>query len=241
MKKILALFILISHSLFLQAATLDQEQQDQVRQLIRQTLMEHPDIIVDAINELRKQEYQKQLKDQKAALELNKKALFEDRNDPYRGAEKPKLTITYFSDFNCGFCKRQDPILDTILEKFPEVRIVYKDLPILGESSREAATLALAAYQQDPKSYVKLHKTMMAKPGRHDSHSIATAFKSENIDIEVLKKMDHKKIGQQLDNNVQLATQLGIQGTPALVFPDHIQGGFTDAEQLEKMIKERLQ
>lgn len=238
MKKILALFLLITSSFSLQAATLDQEQQNQVRQLIRQTLVDNPEIIVEAINGLRQKEMEKQQQGQKAVIEKNKTALFENSSDPYRGAKNPKLTIAYFSDFNCGYCKRQEPILENILKSFPNVRIVYKYLPILGESSREAALLMLAASKQYPEKLPALHQKLMAKTGKHDSDSIAAAFKAEGIDSKaMLEKSDLAALNKQLDSNIQLATQLGIQGTPALVFPDHVQGGLTDEEQLSEIIK----
>ncbi len=242
MKKILVLFSLLCFPLTLQvqAAKLDIEQQEQIRELIRQTLIEQPDIIVDAINELRKQEFQKQQAEAEASLKANATALFENNKDPYQGSKNPKLTIAYFSDFNCGFCKRQDPILEKILETFPEVRIVYKDLPILGESSREASMLALAAHRHKAENYPPLHRKLMSKPGRHDSQSIAAAFKSEGLDTEKLKHNDQASISQQLDNNIKLATELGIRGTPAIVFPDEIIGGFVEEQQLSEMIRKRI-
>ena len=240
MKKILPILALSCLPLSSHAAQLDTEQQDQVRQLIHQTLVENPDIIVEAIEVLRTQEFENQQRQKQAALSHHKTDLFNDSADPYIGAKKPELTIAYFTDYNCAFCKRQDPLLDKIIKDFPQVRIVYKDLPILGESSREAAVMALMAFKNNPESYIALHNKLMSKPGKHNTQSIEAAIKSSGIDLDKLKKGKTQEANQQLDQNLQLATDLGIQGTPALVFPDAVLGGYTDLQKIEGMIKERL-
>ena len=240
MKKILPILVLSCLPLNSHAAQLDTEQQDQVRKLIHQTLVENPSIIVEAIEVLRTQEFEKQQLQKKAVLQHNEAALFHNSSDPFIGAKKPELTIAYFTDYNCAFCKRQDPLLDQIIKDFPQVRIVYKDLPILGESSREAATMALLAFKNNPESYIALHNKLMSKPGKHNTQSIEAAIKSSGIDLDKLKKGNSQEANQQLDQNLKLAAELGIQGTPALVFSDSVIGGYTDLQKIESMIKERL-
>ncbi len=240
MKKRLLMFCLCCLPLVVQADSLTSSQQDEVRDLVRETLIKNPDIIMEAINELKKQQQEQHQEREQATLDANKAMLFDDRQDPYRGAEKPALTVAYFSDFNCAFCKRQDIDIEKILKTFPQVRIVYKDLPILGESSREAAEMALAVHKKDPEKYALVHKKLSSKPGKHNSQSINAAFKSEGFDVNTLKKGDMNSIDKQLNQNIQLAARLGIRGTPALVFSDKVVGGYVDEKQLAAMIKERL-
>ncbi|MGI9273883.1 MAG: DsbA family protein [Endozoicomonas sp.] len=243
MKNLLVLIAgLLLLPLSLQAAPLDAEQQQQVRELVRKTLVENPEILVEAINELKKSEAEAQKQAEKKVIEARARELFQNPDDPSRGpaSDKARLTMVYFGDFNCGFCKRQDPVLEKLAKDFPELRIVYKELPVLGESSREAASLALAVDRSDSSKYFQVHNRLMAKPGQHDSTSIAAALKAEGFDVKTLKQKVDSRINQQLDDNLRLASELGIRGTPAMVFPDRIVGGFITEAALADMIRERL-
>lgn len=246
MKKLLSALSLTTATMTLapaavQAAPLDAGQQQQVRELIRSTLVENPDILVEAINELRKQELEAQQNAQKAGLDARQAELFDNPNDPIIGNPKGKLSLVYFSDYNCSFCKRQEPVLEQMVNTYPELKIIFKELPVLGESSREAAEMALAAYALDKKKYHQLHLRLMSKTGGpHDSNSIAAALRAEGFDVEAVRKKITPAIKAQVDNNLRLSSELGIRGTPALVFKDEILGGFTQADALSGQIKKRL-
>ncbi|WP_257275115.1 MULTISPECIES: DsbA family protein [unclassified Endozoicomonas] len=239
MKKTLILTTtLLMGSLNLQAEPLDDQQQQEVRELVRKTLIENPDILVEAMNELRKREIAAQQNAEKQMLEARQKVLFENPENPIMGNPEAKVTIAYFGDYNCGFCKRQDPILKKIVKENPDVKIVIKELPVLGPESREAAEMALATFKQDKGKYLPVNQRLMSKPGRHSSSTIKAALKAEGIEADNLKV--DESVTQQLDENLRLAQELGIRGTPALVFPDEVLRGFTEEGALKEMIKQRL-
>ncbi|KEQ17010.1 DsbA family protein [Endozoicomonas numazuensis] len=239
MKKTLILTTtLLMSSLNLQAAPLDDLQKQEVRELVRKTLVENPDILVEAMNELRKQEVVAQQNADQKMLKSRHKDLFENPENPVIGNPKAKLTIAYFGDYNCGYCKRQDPVLKKIVEQNPDVKIVIKELPILGPESREAAEMALATFKQDKSKYLTVNQRLMSKPGRHSSGSIKAALKAEGINSDKLKV--DESVSRQINDNLRLAQDLGIRGTPALVFPDEVLRGYTEEAALKEMIKKRL-
>lgn len=243
MKKTIALIALIL-SCSSQAATLDEQQQQQVKQLVRETLLEQPEIFIDVINELRKREEIAKTQALNSILTSSNAELFHNPSDPYAGASKPELSIAYFGDVNCGYCKRQSPVLSSLVEAYPNLRVIYKDLPILGPSSREAAALSLAARALaggGNDAYLALHNQFITHSGRrHDDNSIASSVKKAGLNLQALQKAVDTSIDQQLDNNIKLAQRLGINGTPALVFPDEVIDGFTSEDKLKEMIEQRL-
>lgn len=227
------------------AATLDEKQQQQVKALVRETLLENPEIFIEVVNKLKKKEEIARAQAQNSVLTSSKAELFDNSNDPFAGSVNPKLSIVYFGDVNCRFCKQQDPVLESLVKNYPDLRIIYKDLPILGPSSMEAAALALAALSltegvKRNETYLALHKKFMAHPTRHDSDSLASSINSQGLNPEELKSRVGADINQQLQSNILLAQRLGITGTPALVFPDAVMGGFTDENTLKEMIEQRL-
>ncbi len=175
------------------------------------------------------------------AIRTHHQALFENPHDPFQGKKGAQLTIAYFFDYNCAFCKRQDAVLQKIIQQFPQVRIVYKDMPILAASSFEAAELALAVYRQTPGQYGDFHRRLMSKPGAHTSRSIQATLKAEKLDPNVLKKAMGPDVTMHLYQNLGLAEALGIGGTPSLVFPDQIAIGFKDEQALTDLIQTYLQ
>ncbi len=239
MKKALFLagsMLLASNSL--SAATLDNQQQQQVKDLVRETLIKNPEILIEAMTEYRKREQLAQQNSEGQILENRKDLLFNDPESPFIGNPKAKLTIVLFADYNCGYCKRQDPILQQLVKENPDVKVVLKELPILGPESLEAANYAMAVFQQDKKKYIAVNNRLMSKPGRHSSASIKAALKAEGVNADELKIDD--KVKQKIQENMQLAQELGIRGTPALVFPDQVLKGYTQMGPLKEMIEKRL-
>ncbi|USE38001.1 DsbA family protein [Endozoicomonas sp. SCSIO W0465] len=223
-----------------QAASLDREQQQQVKALVREALLENPEIFIEVVSELKKREELARTQAQNSVLTQSVTELFNNSEDPFAGSSNPKLSIVYFGDVNCGFCKQQDPVLEALVKHYPDLKIIYKDLPILGPSSREAAALSLAARAEGNDAYLALHKQFISHPARHDSNSIASSVSKQGLDLDALKSAVDNDINQQLDSNIRLAERLGITGTPALVFPDEVIGGFTDEDALKEMIDQRL-
>ena len=239
-KSLVAVATALILPLSVQAAPLDNQQKQEVKQLVREALMENPEILVEVINELKKKEQQQQAQVQGSALQSSHQELFNDSADPFVGPANAKVSLVYFGDMNCGYCKKQDPVLGNIASKYPNVKIIYKDLPILKPSSREAAAVALAAHQQNATTYITLHKRLMSNTSALTSDSIAQAAKETGLDFEKLKKAITPEINAQLDGNIRLAQKLGIRGTPALVFQDEVLGGYTDETALIAAIEKRL-
>lgn len=137
--------------------------------------------------------------------------LFNDPNSPRIGAKNPKLTLVVFTDYNCPYCKKFDPYLEKIVEKHPDVAVVFKFLPYRSESSLTAARDALTLWRQDPGEFMKLNNTLMAKKGYHDDASIQEAQKRAGVSVTT---PDEESL-MTIKRSLLVAEKMGIQGTPA--------------------------
>ncbi|MFG6656000.1 DsbA family protein [Scandinavium sp. M-37] len=163
--------------------------------------------------------------------------LWNDPNTPSMGAEKPRLTLVSFTDYNCPYCKQFDPELEKIVHKFPEVKLVVKLLPFRSESSANSARIALTAWRQQPQQFWALHQRLMSKKGYHDDASILAAQQktgTENI------KADGQS-GETLQMNLILSQVLGVQGTPATLVGKTMVPGAIPYDDLEALVKEELE
>jgi protein-disulfide isomerase len=162
--------------------------------------------------------------------------LWNDPNTPSMGAEKPRLTLVSFTDYNCPYCKQFDPELEKIVQKYPDVRLVVKLLPFRSESSANSARIALTAWRQQPQQFWALHQRLMSKKGYHDDASIAAA--QQKTGTQAIKADGQS--GETLQMNLILSQVLGVQGTPATLVGKTMVAGAIPYDELEALVKQEL-
>ncbi|HTE38423.1 MAG TPA: DsbA family protein [Reyranella sp.] len=204
---------------------------------IRDYLMANPEVLVEAMQELeRKQDSQRDTVAQKAIQE-NRAGLMNDPESPIVGNPNGDVTIVEFSDYQCPYCKRAHTAVKSVLAADSKVKLVFKDLPILGEPSRIAALAALAARAQN--KHLALHDALMEFSGKLDRDRIMEIAGSVGLDVARLQKdMDDPKLKEIIERNMALASALGVRGTPAFVIGNQFVPGAIDADTLKRMIND---
>ncbi len=217
------------------ASAVTPEQRKAFEGEIKDYLLKNPIIIREAIQALQAQEEAAKQAQAAAALKTHKDQLFYDKTSPVAGNPKGDITVVEFFDYNCGYCKRVTPTLKAVMEKDPNLRVVYKEFAILGPQSITAARAALAAQKQG--KYKEFHEGLMM--GQSDENSIAALTNLLGMDYSKLRKdMADPKIQQVLQKNYQLATTLGINGTPAFVIGERLVPGAIGEAALTQIIRE---
>jgi len=144
------------------------------------------------------------------------RAILHDPDAPETGNPRGDVTIVAFADYNCPFCKKAAPDLDRIVREDGNVRLVYKDWPILTEASVYGAQLALAARYQG--QYDRVHQALMAIPGRRITEDgMLAAVEASGVDMARLRtdlEAHAAEIKALLQRNMDQADALGLQGTP---------------------------
>ncbi|QKJ50322.1 DsbA family protein [Providencia rettgeri] len=237
-KTILAvLFSSLMFGAMAQAAPLNAEQEAQVRKLVRDTLVENPEILEEAIVALQAKQGEKQQAQMKETLKMEKEALFNDPTSPVLGNKNAKLVLVNFTDFNCPFCKRFDPQLEDIVKKYPnDVAVVIKYLPFKVQTSMDSAQLTMTLWQENPKAFEALHHKFMQKQGMLSDANIKEALKATGND----KLKASEKSREGIRTNMMLAEKLGVNGTPATLVGEEMIPGAIDAQQFEAIVKEQL-
>ena len=202
---------------------------------IREYLIANPEVLVEAMQELeRKQDSQQNTAAQKAIQE-NRAQLVSDPDSPIAGNPNGDVTIVEFSDYQCPYCKRAHPAVKSVIANDGKVKLVFKDLPILGEASRIAALAALASRAQH--KHLAFHDALMEFNGKLDRDKIMQIASSVGIDVAQLQKdMEDPKLKEIIDHNMALASALGVRGTPAFVIGDQFVPGAVDADTLKQLI-----
>ena len=203
--------------------------------IIRAYLIANPEVLVEAMQELeRKQDTQRDVVAAKA-IGQSEAELFRDADSPTGGNPAGDVTIVEFNDYQCPYCKRAHQAVKSVTGADSKVKIIYKDLPILGEPSRIAALAALASMKQG--KHQALHNALMEFNGKLDREKILQTAISVGIDVAQLEKdMEDPKLKQIIDRNMALAAALGVRGTPAFVIGKQFVPGAVDADSLRALI-----
>ena len=237
MKKSLLTALLISTSLNVFAsAPLTPAQEERVQQLVKETLLNQPEILAQAAEKLDQQGLLAEEEQVKKTVTQNQDFLFNDPHSPRIGSTKPRLTLVVFTDYNCPYCKKFDPYMAQIVKKYPDVAVVFKFLPYRAESSVTAARDALTLWREHPEQFMKFNDILMAKKGYHDDASIKQAQKKAGVVIA----MPDAQSMETLKESLSVAEKLGIHGTPATLIGNQMLSGWIPFEQFDAMINDAL-
>lgn len=156
--------------------------------------------------------------------------MLDDPGSPRIGSATASVTVVIFTDYQCPVCRRTDAALGRLMAQDSQVAVIYKDWPILGEASRAAAEVALAAARQGRSAEV--HVALMASRGTLSADRIRGAAVSAGVDwsrLEADRRRAAAQIEGQLGRHSLQAFALGLEGTPAyLVGRQLVRGGLDD-------------
>ena len=198
---------------------------------IRDYLLKNPEVIRDAMMALEAKEQQAKADEARKALTTHAKQLYDDPASPVGGNPKGDVTVVEFFDYRCGYCRKVSPTVAALIESEPNVRVVYKEFPILGAESLNASRAALAAHRQG--KYVEFHKALMATDDI--TEAVITKIASDlGLDpVRFAKDREDAQTGAAIDATYALASALKINGTPAFVIGQQLIPGAAGLEAMK--------
>jgi len=230
----MAMLLLAAVPMPARAAEFSGAQRDEIVSIVRDALKRDPSILRDAVVALQADDGERDKQAGKAALIAAKDSLV-GPNDPVSGNPNGNVTIIEFFDVRCPYCRKLEPEMAAFLASDHDVRLVYKDLPILGPASLIGSKALLAARKQN--AYEKLREAVMRLPPDITPAAIETAAKKLGLDTtRLLHDMDDASIQQQIDANLHLAQKLNIQGTPAMIIGDDLLPGAVSTVELKQAV-----
>ena len=208
---------------------------DDFEQRVRDFLLEHPEVIMEAVQLLQERQRAAEAENLKRTIAARRDEIFNDPSAPVGGNPSGDVTVVEFFDYNCPYCRRVAPTLAEVEEADASLRIVYKEFPILGPGSRFAARAALAAQKQG--TYPAFHTALMRAQEQLDENEVITIAQAVGLDAARLQQdMQDPAIEDAIARNLELAEALGITGTPSFVIGDRIVPGAIDRRTLERLI-----
>ena len=195
------------------------EQREDIGKVAAQYLVDHPEFLMDAAQNLKKQQ-DDALQEKRAAGILKKiSSLLHDPSTPVAGAPNGSVSVVEFFDYQCIYCAKSFPVLDAVMKKQPQVRYVFKEFPIFGSNwpaSVQAAEMGLAIWKtQGSEAYLKYHDGIYAtghNEGKLTQDDIKQVMQKNGIAVPAPQIV--KDMAAAIKSTQDLAQELGVQGTP---------------------------
>jgi protein-disulfide isomerase len=207
---------------------------------IRAYLLAHPEVLLEAIQELEKRQQAATEANDQTLVAANHAAIFDDGFSWVTGNPEGDLTIVEFLDYQCGYCRRAHPEVAELLTADGNVRLIVKEMPILGPGSELAARAALATlFTAGPEAYGRLHDRLMQLKGQIDEARLDAVLGDEGLDPAAIRAaMRDPEVDRRLAETRALAETLAITGTPTFVVGDQMLRGYLPPDAMRAVVAE---
>jgi protein-disulfide isomerase len=206
----------------------DRAQRTAIQAVVRQYILDNPEIIPEAVNRLQEREVAKLLDSNRAEIET-------PFAGAWGGAKDGDVVLVEFFDYNCPYCRASHRDVERLLAEDEDLKVVYRDFPVLGAASTEAATASLAAARQG--KYRAFYTGMFESAGRPTREKIIETVRTARLnEIQTARDMAAPAIQAEIKKNLDLGRALGINGTPTYVVGNRILSGAVGYEELKKAV-----
>jgi protein-disulfide isomerase len=213
---------------------LTKEQEARVREVVREYLIANPEVLVEVSNALQA----KRAAEQQAKVAKLREKIENDGRHFSVGPRNASVVMIEFFDYNCGFCKQSTDYVLNVARTRKDVRIIFKEYPVLAgrdPTSEEAARAAIASIKQG--KYLQFHQALMANRGSLGDGQIDRIARRVGIDVTRMRKdMSDAAVGKLLSDNMADGDAAGVDGTPAFIVNGQFISG-ADLEAVEAAMK----
>lgn len=214
------------------SSSLNDTQRAEVEAIAKKVITDNPDLVMTSLQGMQEKMRQKQMEVAAKGLKEYKADLYNE-NSPAAGAESPVVTVVEFFDYHCGYCKKVTPVIRDVLAKNKDVRVIFKEFPILSPDSRNASRAALAVWRLKPEKYFEYHQMMMDHRAEYSIPSLQDYASKIGVDGKDLEKeMNSDWVNKELEQVASLAQKLALQGTPAIIVGEELIPGAVDYDGL---------
>lgn len=212
-------------------------EREAINRMIRDYILENPEVIPEAVNILQQRRQKQAEQEAERALDDNRQALLETGPLPVLGNPDGDVTVIEFFDYRCPYCRRVAGVALDAVKADGNAKLIYKEFPILGPDSEDAAHAAVAAALQG--KYLAFHKGLMNDVQKVNRDSALRLAESLDLDVERLKAdMKSEKVQRVVQDTLDLGRRLQIRGTPAFIVGNQVAPGAISEEDLTQMIQQ---
>jgi protein-disulfide isomerase len=218
-------------------AALTDAQKSEIQAVVKDYLVKNPAVMEEAMLALQDYMRDKELSKSGALIEQNYAQLTDTTSTGFVGNAKGDVVIVEFFDYQCGYCRKAFNDVQALVAADKNVKVVYREFPILGEESVLAARVALAAHKQG--KYTPFHDALMGSSIPMTESNLMGLAKQVGLDTDKLKAdMSSDSVEEELSRNYAMAQALGIRSTPTFIVGNLLVPGAMDQAEMQKMVEQ---
>ncbi len=219
------------------SSPIDATQKEVIENIIREYLMEHPEVIRDAMEALEQKRIAEEGERQTKAIADNRDKLLNSPLQVVLGNPAGDVTLVEFFDYNCGYCRRAHADMARLIDEDSKLRVVLKEFPVLGPASMEAAQVAVAVNIVAPEKYGEFHDKMLADKAQASADRAIAIAESIGIDgAKMREALKNEAVGKTIEEVYAMANALGLTGTPSYVVGNEVVVGAVGYDELKSKI-----
>lgn len=236
-----ALALLAAPVQALDVSSMTETERAAFRAEVRAYLLENPEVILEAINVLEDRQAAAETQADFDLVMQNAEALFDDGFSWVGGNPEGDITLVEFIDYRCPYCRRAMLEVKSLLAADGNIRLIRKELPILGDDSMQASRFAIATKTiAGMEAYGLIHDALMDYHGELSEVALRRLSDAFDLDSDaIIAEMDSDATTSQIARTHALAQRMKISGTPTFVLQDEMLRGFLPAEQLAIIVAEK--
>ncbi len=234
---LLGLSMLTAPALALDLNAMSEAEKTEFGAQVREYLLENPEVIIEAINILEERNAVAEAAADKELVAANAEELFNDGYSWVGGNPEGDITLVEFMDYRCGYCRRAVPEVASLLAKDGNIRLVIKELPILGDASVMSSRFAIAAKQvAGDEAYKQVHDALLEFSGEPSEVTLRRISDGLGLDSDaIIAAMNSDEVTTEIAQTRELAQKMRISGTPTFVMGTELLRGFLPADQMQQI------
>jgi protein-disulfide isomerase len=231
----LAALCVVVRPSFAHAEDFTASQRAEIVAVVREALVKDPTILRDAVNAMQADGVKQSEAEASKHIGANRGALFAAPDGASEGNPSGDVTLVEFYDPRCPYCRKMAPVIGDLLKADPGLRVVYKDIPVLGPASEIEVRAILAAGLQG--AYSRMQAAMMANPAQPKEDMVRETATKLGLDADrLIKDMSNTTVVDAIKANLALAGEMKVRGTPVFVVGDSVTTGAADLDGLKASV-----
>ena len=202
-------------------------------------MREKPEMIIQAVNDGQRAQQKKMIEEITKKVEVGMKELEKSTFVPYSGNAKGDITIYYFYDPNCGYCKISNTTVAKLLTEDKNLKVIYRPLPFLGQDSTDAVKVAVAVYDIDKSKYADFHNKLMSAARANKQSALDAALAIGISNDQVNESIGKPENQARVDEFMKVSADLGIRAVPGFIINGDYIPGALDFDNFKVKISEK--
>ena len=205
---------------------------------VRSYLIENPEVMVEVMTELQARQDKAASANEAQLLVTYKDDLFADSHSWVGGNPDGDITLVEFMDYRCGYCRKAYEEVEQLVKADGNIRLIFKEYPILGEDSTISSRFAIAVLQlHGNEAYKKAHDALITLRGKPDAPTLTKLAADLGFDgAEVVAKMGSDEVTAVIAKNQDLGSKMQISGTPTFVIQGSLLRGYVPLDGMQQIV-----